>query len=395
MIRDFSWSLVSKILFNIFSFVLTPLLANKLGDLYGVLAFFAAYTGFCAFTDGGFSYLIVKALNDSKKIQETFLASEISFIGTSFTIISISYIVFQTTNFLPEATTGIIILGISEGFLRLYMRILRSYNNAINCLVSYSKREILYGGGRFILLFTFLFISDPDLSTILLLMTITNLLFILYERRRIKYNINLRAYLLWNKNDFNFILTHTFLSLLASINVYLDKILIKGTMANSHYVDFMLAYKFSFIILILSNPVATIFIRYFAKNDFHKLRNRTVFNLLILSVFIYLLIYFITPKILGLWLGEMLNDDIIKLTRIMFLGALAMLLGQIPYTFFISRNANKFQISMAILGAILTLSNLFIYSITTDYIQLATGSSFIFSLITVIYFTRFYDHVIN
>lgn len=393
MIRDFSWSLVSKILFNVFSFILTPLLANELGDFYGVIAFFAAYTGFCAFTDGGFSYLIVKALNDSKTIEETFLASEISFIGSSLTIFSISLLLIVTTNFLPEATTGMIILGMGEGFLRLYMRLLRSYNNASNCLVSYSKREILYGCGRFILLVIYLFAGNPNLSTVLLLMTVSNLLFIINERMKINYKINLRAYLLWNKNDLNFIVTHTFLSLLASINVYLDKILIKGTMANSIYIDFMLAYKFSFIILILSNPIATIFIRYFAKKDRHRFQIKFIFNLIILSTIIYLLIYFISPTILGLWLGERLNDNIITLSRILIFGALAMLIGQIPYTFFISRNANKFQISMAVLGTILTLINILIYYLTNNTIQLAIGSTFIFSIITIIYFSRFYKHV--
>jgi O-antigen/teichoic acid export membrane protein len=392
MIKDFSWSLVSKLLFNIFSFILTPLLINSLGDRYSVIVFFGAFTGFLAFVDGGYSFLIVKSIKDQLKLKYTFQSSETSLIYCSLIIGIVSFVFIKISGILTGISFIFILLGLSEGFLRIYMRILRSYSNSVGELVQYSKREVIYSFIRFILLLA-ISIMISNLFWIMMIMVVINLLFILQERIRINYKFDFKAFNLWTKVDLKFIFTHTFLSLLASTSVYLDKILIKSSMSEDLYINYMLAHKFSYILLILSNPIATIFIRYFSKESLVKFKYNIFTKLFSITIFAYIIFYYITPIILKLWLGNYLNENIINLSRIFIIGSFAMLLGQIPYSYFVSRSANKFQITISILGTFFTFINIYFYFLTKDHIQLAIGSSFIFVLITLIYFVKFYKHV--
>jgi len=395
MFKDFSWSLISKLSFNIFSFILTPLLIIGLGDSYSVIIFFAAYAGFLSFVDGGYSFLIVKKITDRtslSKAKNVFQSSETSLIYFSFIIAILSYFIIKQFSLLPRATFIIIIMGLSEGFLRIYMRILRSYSNARGVLVSYSKREVVYATLRFCIVLIFVEMK-LNLSSVLLSMVIINVIFVFEERLRINFSFNFKAFKNWSALDHKFILTHSSLSLLASITVYLDKIIIKSYMTDSLYIDYMISHKFSYLLLVLSNPLSTILIRYFSNDSNEKLKVSWILKLLTLSIIIYFIIYLTTPFILKLWLGNNLNDNIIYLSRIFMISSMFLLLSQVPYSYFVSKSKNKFQLMMSIISCVFTFLNIYYYILTNNHFQLAINSVLIGVIITIIYYYKFYKHV--
>lgn len=405
MINNILANYIGKIWTIVSVYIFVPFYINLLGvEAYGIINFYTVLLSILFFADAGLSATLSREFSKSDDIiycRNLLHSIEGLYLFISICIISIMFLFAGTItdNLLHSdkiAKEEIVILvrlmGIGIAF-QFFSTLHNSGLMGLQKQVLANKIQILWSIMRGGLVIVPLLIS-PNLITFFSWQIITNIIFFFINRYQLWHQIHFHTKRMLDiqllKNISRFALSMMLMSVVASLNSQLDKLVVSKYLSLKQFSYYSLGGNLSQFTTIMISPLTLAVLPILnklvyndSKEELKFIYNQYTFIIAFLGSLIGFTLFFFAKDIALLWTGNPdISDNIQGVTSILALGSVFLSMQYMPYLLAVANGHTKTSLILGIFSIFLLFPLLYFFIKSNGYV----GAAYPFLILNIFAF---------